>query len=133
MRLYHEMHPGTMWPMAELSPFASKVIETVRKIPQGQVATYKQIAGLCGKPHASRGVAWILNSCSKKYKLPWHRVLSSQARISFKIGTHAHLLQKSKLKREGVRFDGESIDMGKFQWKKQSRVKRLCNKPKMFN
>jgi hypothetical protein len=60
-------------------------------------------------------------------------VLSSQARISFKPGTHAHLLQKSKLKREGVRFDGESIDMSKYQWKKQPPVKRLRNQPKMFS
>lgn len=111
--------------MTKLSDFSLKVILSVRKIPKGNVATYKQIAGLSGKPHASRGVAWILNSCAKKYALPWHRVLSSKGRISFKPGTRNYLLQKSKLRREGVRFlANDDIDMTKFQWKKKPRVGR---------
>jgi methylated-DNA-protein-cysteine methyltransferase-like protein len=111
--------------MTKLTDFSMKVIESVRKIPKGKVATYKQIAGLSGKTHASRGVAWILNSCSKKYTLPWHRVLSSKGRISFKAGTRNYLLQKSKLRREGVRFlPNDDIDMAKFQWKKKPRAQR---------
>lgn len=118
-----------------MSDFTLKVIAVVRKIPKGKVATYKQIAGLCGKPHASRGVAWILNSCAKKYKLPWQRVLSSRGRISFKHGTRNYLLQKNLLKREGVRFlANDDIEMRKFQWKKKPAKPRAeRNRPTMFS
>lgn len=118
----------------ELTPFSKNVIETIQKIPKGKVATYKQIAGLCGKPHASRGVAWILNSCSKKYKLPWQRVLSSKGRISFGPLTRNYALQQLRLKAEGVKFaPNGNIDMAKFQWKKQPRKPRpRRGEPKMF-
>jgi len=117
-----------------MNSFTEKVIATVRKIPKGKVATYKQVAGLSGKPHASRAVAWILNSCSKKYKLPWQRVLSSKGKISFKPLTVNFRLQKNLLKREGVSFrDNDEIDMTKFQWKKFAKIKRRRNQPRMFS
>jgi len=117
-----------------MSPFTEKVMAVIHKIPKGKVATYKQIAGLAGKPHGSRGVAWILNSSSKKYKLPWHRVLSSKGRISFKMGTRNYKLQELKLKKERVKFaENGDIDMVKFQWKKFARRKRAKNQPRMFS
>jgi methylated-DNA-protein-cysteine methyltransferase related protein len=121
--------------MKKLTEFSEKVMTTVRKVPRGKVATYKQIAGLCGKPHGSRGVAWILNSSSKKYGLPWQRILSSKGRISFKAGTRNYRLQMMLLKKEGIRFkDNGDIDMAKFQWSKKPREpkpRRL--QPKMFS
>lgn len=119
---------------APLTEFARRVIDTVRVIPKGKVATYKQIAELCGKPHASRGVAWILNSCSKKYKLPWQRVLSSRGCISFKHGTRNFLLQRAILRAEGIQFQpNDRIDMTRFQWKKRARRKIKRNQPRMFS
>jgi len=67
----------------QISEFTKQVMEQIKAIPFGNVATYKQIAELAGKPQASRGVSWILHSCSTAYKLPWHRVLNSQGKISF--------------------------------------------------
>ncbi len=102
-----------------MSPFAEKVIQEVRRIPSGRVATYKQIAELAGKPHASRGVSWILNSCSKSHKLPWHRVLSSQGRLSFAQRSLSFRLQKSLLQREGVEMTAEGkLDLKQYQWSK---------------
>jgi methylated-DNA-protein-cysteine methyltransferase-like protein len=120
--------------MKELSDFSQKVIDRVAKIPRGKVATYKQIAELCGKPLASRGVAWILNSCSKKYKLPWHRVINSKGRISFKPMTRNYRLQQLKLRGEGVKFmDNDDIDMARFQWaKKPAKARRRKGQPHMF-
>lgn len=119
----------------ELSPFTVKVIEVLRKIPKGKVATYKQVAGLSGKPHASRGVAWILNSMSKKYKLPWQRVINSQGKIAFKPQTHNFRLQSRILESEGVVVDKKSgaVDMKRFQYKKKPRVLRQRNQPHMFS
>ena len=36
--------------------FYEKVYEVVKQIPKGKVATYGQIALLCGNPRASRAV-----------------------------------------------------------------------------
>ncbi len=120
--------------LAELSEFSAKVIQTVLKIPRGKVATYKQIAALCGKPHASRGVAWILNSCARKYQLPWQRVLNSRGRISFPPITANYGAQKAKLRREGIHFSAkDEIEMAKFQWTKKPRVKRARGEPRMFS
>jgi methylated-DNA-protein-cysteine methyltransferase-like protein len=118
--------------MTNPSLFSKQVIFFIKKIPQGQVATYKQIASLAGKPHASRAVAWILHSSTKAHKLPWYRVLSSRGQISFAKSSKNFLQQKKYLQKEGVRFleDGK-IDLTKFQWKKQIRPSR--NMPKMFS
>jgi methylated-DNA-[protein]-cysteine S-methyltransferase len=48
----------------------------VRKIPKGEVMTYKQVAKKAGSPNASRAVGMIM---SKNYdpKIPCHRVIRS--------------------------------------------------------
>jgi methylated-DNA-protein-cysteine methyltransferase-like protein len=103
------------------TPFTVKVIATIRGIPRGRVATYRQVARLAGKEHASRGVSWILNSMSKKHALPWQRVVSSKGRIAFKPGAHHFVMQRRRLEAEGVQVDpftGE-IDMERFQYRKK--------------
>lgn len=98
--------------------FSAKVIAAVKKIPRGKVASYGQIAALAGKPHGSRGVAWILHSCSDKFALPWHRVVNSAGKISFPPDSPLFLRQKERLEGEGVEV-GAKIDLKRFQWKKR--------------
>ena len=101
--------------------FTLKVIDVVQKIPRGRVATYQQVAGLTGKLRASHAVGWILNSCWKKYKLPWQRVISSKGRISFKPGTRDFVLQRRLLENEGVEVEAFTgrIDLKRFQYRKK--------------
>ncbi len=56
--------------------FSKKVFEVVRKIPKGQILTYRQVAELAGSPRAYRAVGNIL---SKNYDpaIPCHRVIRS--------------------------------------------------------
>jgi methylated-DNA-protein-cysteine methyltransferase-like protein len=110
-------------------------MDYIRKIPHGKVATYKQIAELAGKPHASRGVAWVLHSCATPYKLPWHRVVGSNGKIAFPKELHNFRQQKKRLEREGipVEFDG-SLKLAKYQWKKRpTKRKPSRGKPRMFS
>jgi methylated-DNA-protein-cysteine methyltransferase-like protein len=118
--------------VAVISDFTKKVLQYVKNIPPGKVATYKQIAELAGKPQGSRGVSWILHTCSTPYKLPWHRVLNSKGRISFDRGSFNYKKQKRLLESEGVRFsdDGE-LSLKIFQWKKKPKVK-AGKRPRMF-
>lgn len=121
-------------PIVQISEFTKKTMQQIHRIPVGQVATYKQIAELAGKPQGSRGVAWILHSCSTLYKLPWHRVLSSQGKISFDPNSSQFRKQMKLLQNEGVTVskDGK-LNLAKFQWKKRPRQKKnKSDKPSMF-
>lgn len=120
--------------VVEISPFTKKVLQKISQIPKGKVATYKQIAGLAGKPQGSRGVAWILHSCSTTYKLPWHRVLNAQGKISFEKNSFNFRQQKRKLESEGIILNPEGqLSLTQFQWKKRPATKKKSNSPKMFS
>jgi methylated-DNA-protein-cysteine methyltransferase-like protein len=96
--------------------FHQKVIDIIRRIPPGKVATYGRIAALAGSPRAARQVVRVLHSSSRKEKLPWHRVINSQGRISLKRG-HGYEEQKARLEAEGIIFDpDDSIDQDTYLW-----------------
>lgn len=118
----------------QISDFTKKVLKNIKSIPAGKVATYKQIAALSGKPQGSRGVAWILHSCSTTYQLPWHRVLNAQGKISFDPQSSQFRQQKKRLESEGVEFSAEGkLSLQKFQWKKfPAKRKAKLGKPQMF-
>ena len=102
--------------------FRQQVIALIAKIPKGKVATYGQIAELAGKPHAARGVSWILHASSKTHKLPWARVLGSKGRILFPKMSRHYLKQLELLAREGLEpEDNGRIDLGRYQWRKRKR------------
>lgn len=101
----------------KMTPFTLKVISLIKKIPRGKVATYGQIARLAGKPHSARAVGWILNSCARKYKLPWQRILNSQGKISFHPMTREFVIQKRLLENEGVIVSHSgSLNLYQYQW-----------------
>lgn len=103
--------------MLTLTPFSSQVIDLIRSIPSGKVATYGQISLLAGNPHGARGVAWILHSCSRRFKLPWHRVINSKGGISFEKGSFNFAEQRRRLKKEGVvSLENGDIDLQRFKW-----------------
>ncbi|NHJ00512.1 MAG: MGMT family protein [Candidatus Heimdallarchaeota archaeon] len=96
--------------------FTKKVKFLIKCIPPGKVATYGQIATHAGNPRASRQVAWILHSASKKDDLPWHRVINSKGKISLPHGG-GYEEQVSLLEREGVKFTKSGmINLKMFLW-----------------
>jgi methylated-DNA-protein-cysteine methyltransferase-like protein len=102
-------------PTSEIS-FTQQVIEVIKRIPRGKVATYGQIAALAGNPHGARQVVRVLHTCTEKHKLPWHRVVNRQGRIALKLG-YGYEIQRELLQREGVGFEkNDSIDFGRYLW-----------------
>ena len=96
--------------------FHQRVIEVIKKIPEGRVATYGQIAVLAGNPRAARQVVRILHSSSRKEHLPWHRVVNQQKHISLKPGSD-YEIQKALLEKEGITFDSnDAIDFDRHLW-----------------
>jgi methylated-DNA-protein-cysteine methyltransferase-like protein len=104
----------------ESSSFSQRVKDIIKKISRGKVATYGQIAALAGNYRAARQVVWILNSSSRKDKLPWHRVINGKGRISLK-PNHGYEIQKELLQKEGVKFSkSDNIDFKLYLWSPSS-------------
>ncbi len=83
----------------QISSFRDRVLSIVRKIPQGDVLTYKGVARLAGTPRAYRAVGNILN---KNYDpaIPCHRVIRSDGKAG---GYNRGQKQKiALLKKEGA-------------------------------
>ena len=96
---------------------SKNIIQIIKRIPKGKVATYGQIAGMAGNPRASRVVVWTLNSSSKTENLPWYRVVNSKGTISLRRG-YGYEEQRKLLESEGVVFnENDKIDLKKFQWR----------------
>ncbi len=96
-------------------PFTEDVIEIISSIPQGKVATYGQIAKMAGSPKAARQVVRVLHSMTRKYDLPWHRVINSKGKIAIRDPESADL-QRAKLVEDGVTVVNYSIDLDVFGW-----------------
>ncbi len=91
------------------------IIENIKAIPYGKVATYGQIARLSGNPRAARQVARTLHSHTEKHSLPWYRVINSQGCLSLK--GESGDLQRALLIEEGVEVSEEGrIRLSLYQW-----------------
>lgn len=78
--------------------------------------TYGFIAKLAGNPKAARQVSWVLHSSSKKYNLPWHRVISSNGKLSM-TSIEDKLYHKKLLELEGIECSDEfKVNLKKFLW-----------------
>src|SRR5579875_2853548 len=91
-----------------MTHFTENVISIIRNIPEGKVMTYGQIASLAGSPGAARQVVRILHSMSKKYQLPWHRVINSKGELAI-LDDESFSMQKLLLEMEGVEIINRKI------------------------
>lgn len=99
-----------------MTPFTARVIAIIQSIPEGYVMTYGGIARAAGSPRGARQVVRILHSMSRKYKLPWHRVVNAKGMISL-TGDESGSLQQLYLLGEGIVFDGRGvIDLARYQY-----------------
>ena len=85
----------------------------ILSIPPGKVSTYGRVAAAAGYPRYHRAVARLLRT-DPVDQLPWHRVLGAGGEIKLR-GAGAHE-QRSRLKMEGVQFDGKRVDMARFEY-----------------
>lgn len=90
--------------------------QTVALIPKGKVATYGQIAKLCGYPSHARYVGVTLKQLPKESELPWHRVINAKGEIAFPEGGEAFQRQLLLLEQEGVQFYGNKIKLSISRW-----------------
>lgn len=89
-------------------------------VPKGRVATYGQIALLCGRPKNSRQAGYGLRS-GLAGRVPAHRIVNAKGELSGAGYFPVFDLQKRMLEQEGVVviWDGRGwkVDLKKYGWK----------------
>lgn len=93
-----------------------RIWQVVSRIPRGTVASYGQIARLAELPGYARFVGHVLKSLPPGSRLPWHRVVNSQGRLSFAPGSPQYQRQKDLLEGEGVVFINGRFSLRRFGW-----------------
>ena len=89
-----------------------KIYEQVKKIPEGKVATYGQIALMAGNPRWSRVVGYALHSNPEPGVIPCHRVVNKDGKLSKSFAFGGENAQKDMLISEGVIFiDENTVDL----------------------
>ena len=95
--------------------FYDRVYEVVKKIPEGKVATYGQIAAALGSPKASRAVGDAVHFNPSPGIIPCHRVVNRYGRLAPAFACGGIDVQKRLLGAEGVEVDGDyTVDLDKY-------------------
>jgi methylated-DNA-protein-cysteine methyltransferase-like protein len=95
-----------------------RILDTIRAVPRGRVASYGQIAMIAGHPlggGGARDVVRILVSMSEKENLPWWRIVRKDGAIALSPGNGAEL-QRTLLLQEGVIFDASGKVAEAYFW-----------------
>ena len=92
-----------------------RIWQVVASIPAGCVATYGQIAALAGLPGYARRVGRAMATLPSATRIPWHRVVNAQGRLSTSGAARAR--QSQRLRAEGVSVLDARLDLGRFRWR----------------
>ena len=102
-----------------------RIYAVVRRIPEGRVATYGQVASLAGLAGHARQVGYALHALPKGTAIPWHRVVNADGGISLRSMPGGELVQQGLLQREGIRLDPRGrVPLARVRWRPRSKTIR---------
>lgn len=116
-----EVKAGVAVPMSaravdEMPGYRERVYEIVKRIPEGRVMTYGQIAEMLGEGYTARTVGFVMHS-AKEETTPWHRVINAQGGCSTGRVVMPPDKQQRMLEAEGVEFNARArCDLGRYRW-----------------
>lgn len=92
----------------------TRICRVLAEIPRGYVITYGDLAEMAGYPRAARLAGQTLRKLPRGTKLPWHRVINAQGRIS--LPEPASQRQIERLQKEGITLLNGRVDLKKYRW-----------------
>ncbi len=90
---------------------------TLQQVPPGCVVGYGELARLAGLGRAARWVGRTLSQLPDDTRLPWHRVLAADGRLSLSAGSASGAEQRARLRDEGVVVHNDRVDMRRYGWR----------------
>ena len=93
-----------------------RIYDAVGRIPAGTVSSYGAVAQAAGMPGRARLVGKALQEAPPGITLPWYRVVRSDGRVAFPVGSEGFQEQSSRLLAEGVRVRNGRVDLKVFGW-----------------
>lgn len=99
-----------------------RIYGVVRRIPEGRLATYGQIAVLAGFGGHARLVGYALSALHDDPSVPWHRVINSRGEVSPRCDPYAEEQQRALLEQEGIRTDERGrFSLQRYRWRPEGR------------
>ena len=96
---------------------SEKIYNAVKKVPYGRVATYGQIATMCGNPYYARAVGNALHKNPNPDEIPCFRVVNSRGELTQSFVFGGLNAQAELLRAEGVEVIDGRVDLKKYQWR----------------
>lgn len=98
-----------------MDQFLVQIFAVIHQIPCGKVTTYGEIAKMAGYPGYARHVGKALGNLPSDSRLPWHRVINSQGKISLK--GEDLVRQRTLLIEDGVEVSNDGkVRLKKYRW-----------------
>lgn len=102
--------------MKDRSSNYQRIYAVVRRIPEGKVATYGQVAAEAGLPGHARQVGYAMHALNDD-TVPWQRVINAQGKVSPRAEPGWEGYQRHLLEEEGVVFNTKGVvDLKKYRW-----------------
>ncbi|MCP4447076.1 MAG: cysteine methyltransferase [Myxococcales bacterium] len=105
---------------SHIAKLYSDFYAVVRRIPEGRVLTYGQLAELAGRPGAARAAGAALRCLPAGLGLPWQRVIGKKSRGQGRVSIHDPIggaIQRQLLEEEGVCFsESGGVRLEDFGW-----------------
>jgi methylated-DNA-protein-cysteine methyltransferase-like protein len=97
-----------------------RIWAVIARIPEGRIATYGQVAAEAGFPKQPRRTAQALRAVPDGGRLPWHRVINAQGKLSFAPDSEGYRRARQRLEAEGIVFVRGRIDFAVYRWQPRS-------------
>ncbi|MBT8085763.1 MAG: cysteine methyltransferase [Woeseia sp.] len=92
------------------------MLDVIRDVPAGCVASYGQVAALAGLNNGARQVGRALRELPAGSDVPWYRIVTASGRLAFAVGSAPWHHQTKKLAQEGVVLKDQRIEMQHYRW-----------------
>ncbi len=90
--------------------------QVLASIPVGKVTSYGKVAELAGMGRGARLVGRWLGQLPDGTRLPWHRVLNSQGKLSLPPESTSGAEQRRRLMAEGVLVRNGRVNLRQHGW-----------------
>lgn len=91
-----------------------RIYEAVKRIPQGKVATYGQVAAMAGNPRMCRAVGNALHHNPDPEHVPCYRVVNAKGELSGAFAFGGADEQANRLRADGIEVKDNRVDLKKY-------------------